>query len=75
MFHGMFHEEVNAANASVLARLKAGASAPFQVRVADALMLTKRDHAVCEAYKTVLREKYAAEIFQGADLATVNGWV
>ena len=28
-----------------------------------------------DEYIAVLREKYAAEVFQGADLATINGWV
>jgi serpin B len=38
-------------------------------------MLTKPGNVIAETYITVLREKYAAEIFQGADLAAVNGWV
>ncbi len=68
-------EEVDASNAAMLASLNGAAPPPFQLRVANALMLTKRGNAISEGYMALLREKYAAEIFQGADLATVNGWV
>ena len=68
-------DEINAASAAVLASLNVVSPASFQLRVANALMLTKPGNAVSESYIAVLREKYAAEIFQGADLATVNGWV
>ena len=68
-------DEINAASAAVLASLNGASPASFQLRVANALMLTKPGNAVSESYIAVLREKYAAEIFQGADLATVNGWV
>jgi serpin B len=68
-------DEINAANAAVLASLNGAAPASFQLRVANALMLTKPGNAISESYIAVLREKYAAEIFQGADLAMVNGWV
>jgi serpin B len=67
--------EINAANAAVLASLNGASPASFQLRVANALMLTKPGNAISESYIAVLREKYAAEVFQGADLATVNGWV
>jgi serine protease inhibitor len=67
--------EIDAANAAVLASLNGAASASFELRIANALMLTKPGNAIAESYITVLREKYAAEIFQGADLAAVNGWV
>lgn len=68
-------DEINAASAAVLASLNVVSPASFQLRVANALMLTKPGNAISERYIAVLREKYAAEIFQGADLATVNGWV
>jgi serpin B len=68
-------DEINAASAAVLASLNGASPASFQLRVANALMLTKPGNAISESYIAVLREKYAAEIFQGADLATVNGWV
>jgi serine protease inhibitor len=68
-------DEINAASAAVLASLNGASPASFQLRVANALMLTKPGNAISERYIAVLREKYAAEIFQGADLATVNGWV
>jgi serpin B len=67
--------EINAASAAVLASLNGASPASFQLRVANALMLTTPGNAISERYIAVLREKYAAEIFQGADLATVNGWV
>jgi serpin B len=68
-------DEINAANAAVLASLNGAPPASFQLRVANALMLTKPGNAISESYIAVLREKYAAEVFQGADLATINGWV
>jgi serpin B len=68
-------DEINTANAAVLASLNSAASASFQLRIANALMLTKPGNAIAESYIAVLREKYAADIFQGADLAAVNGWV
>ena len=68
-------DEINAASAAVLASLNGASPASFQLRVANALMLTKPGNAISESYIAVLREKYAAEVFQGADLATVNGWV
>jgi serpin B len=68
-------DEINTANAAALASLNSAAPASFQLRIANALMLTKPGNAIAESYITVLREKYAAEIFQGADLAAVNGWV
>jgi serpin B len=68
-------DEINAASAAVLASLNGASPASFQLRVANVLMLTKPGTAISESYIAVLREKYAAEIFQDADLATVNGWV
>lgn len=68
-------DEMNAANAAVLASLNGASSAPFELRVANALMLTRPGGAISESYMAELRDKYAAEIFQGADLAAVNGWV
>jgi serpin B len=68
-------DEINTANAAVLASLNGASPASFQLRVANALMLTKPGNAISESYIAALREKYTAEIFQGADLATVNGWV
>jgi serpin B len=68
-------EQVNSANAAVLANLNAASSAPFQILVANAVMLAKKGDAISEAYVATLRDNYAAEVFRGADLATVNGWV
>lgn len=68
-------EGVNAANAAVLASLNAMSSASFQLRIANALMLAKQDGTISENYVTMLRKNYAAEVFRGASLAKVNGWV
>jgi serpin B len=68
-------EKIDAANAEVLASLKGASSAKFQLHVANALMLTKKDGAISEDYVADLEKNYAAEIFRGADLATVNNWV
>ena len=50
----------------MLASLNVASPASFQLRVANVLMLTKPGNAVSESYIAVLREKFAAEIFQGA---------
>jgi serpin B len=42
---------------------------------ANALMLSKRGDAVSDAYTTLLRARYAADIFKGAGLADINAWV
>jgi serpin B len=42
---------------------------------ANALMLTKRGDLISEDYATTLRTRYAAEVFRGARLDDVNGWV
>jgi serpin B len=68
-------DQVNAANAAVLANLKAASSASFQMLVANAVMLAKKGDAISDAYVATLRANFAAEVFRGADLATVNGWV
>jgi serpin B len=73
-------EEMDAANAAVLAVLNgygqtAEAKNAAHLRVANALMLTRPDNPITQAYVDVLRDKYAAEVFHGADLAKVNGWV
>jgi serpin B len=46
-----------------------------RLSVANALMLTSPDGFVAESYKTLLRDRYAAEVFRNATLADVNGWV
>ncbi len=68
-------DEVNAANAAVLASLNKASSASFQLRAANALMLTNQGRAISADYAAMLRKYYAAEVFRGANVATVNGWV
>ena len=46
-----------------------------KLAVGDALMLTKHGRLVSEAYKTLLEDKYATEVFQNATLDDVNTWV
>ena len=41
--------------------------------VANALMLARAD--VAKDYKALLKDRYAAEVFERASLDTVNGWV
>jgi serpin B len=45
------------------------------LHAANALMLTTKGGAISEDYVADLQRNYAAEVFRGADLATVNGWV
>jgi serpin B len=68
-------DEMNRASAAALASLNGASSASFELRVANALMLTKPGGAISESYMAELRDNYAAEFFHGADLAAVNGWV
>jgi leukocyte elastase inhibitor len=59
-------------------RCSAGAAilAPTaKLLAANALMLTKGGDLVSQEYAARLKDKYAAEIFQNAALADINGWV
>jgi serpin B len=67
--------QINDANAAMLASLNSAPSEAFQLSVANAVMLTKSRSAIAESYVALLRDKYAADVFRGASLATVNGWV
>src|SRR5262249_39386527 len=46
-----------------------------KVAVANALMLTRKDAPVSRDYVALLRDKFAAELFQQASLAEINGFV
>jgi serpin B len=53
-----------------------GATPPSaQLLAANALMLTRPGNLVSADYIAALKSKYAAEVFQGASLDVVNGWV
>ena len=68
-------DQLSGANAAALASLKAAASPAFELRIANAAMLTQSRIPIDQAYVALLQKDYAAEVFRGADLATVNGWV
>src|SRR5262249_35447788 len=54
----------------------AGAMPPSaRLLAANALMLTKPGNLVSADYIAALKAKYAAEVFEGASLDVVNGWV
>jgi serpin B len=67
--------QINDANAAVLKSLNSAPSDAFQLSLANAVMLTKKGSAIADSYVALLRDKYAAEVFRDASLATVNGWV
>ncbi len=46
-----------------------------KVMAANALMLPKRTDAISFGYVDLLKEKYQAEVFRGAGLEEINGWV
>jgi serine protease inhibitor len=46
-----------------------------QLSVADALMVPGRDGFIAKSYMELLKDKYAAEVFEGATLADINAWV
>ena len=46
-----------------------------KVAVANALMLTRKDAPVASAYIALVKDKFAAELFQDAGLAEINGFV
>jgi serpin B len=46
-----------------------------KLAVANALMLTRHGGLVAKSYETLLKDKYAAEVFRNATLDDVNGWV
>ena len=55
-----------------------GAATPprfAKLLAANALMLTRRGDAVSDAYATLLRARYAADVFKGAGLGDINAWV
>jgi len=68
-------EEIDGANGDLLTSLNGASTRSFQLRVANALILPKRGSAISEGYSADLRHNYAAEIFRGATVATVNNWV
>ncbi len=45
------------------------------LRIANALMLVNPSATIADSFRDTIRTKYNAEIFPGADLATVNNWV
>jgi leukocyte elastase inhibitor len=67
--------QINDANAAVLKSLNSAPSDAFQLNIANAVMLTKTGSPISDSYVALLQDKYAAEVFRGASLATVNGWV
>ena len=68
-------DEVNAANAALLATLNRASSKSLQLHVANALVLTGEQTVVSKDYMALLEKNYAAEVFRGGNLATVNAWV
>ena len=50
-------------------------AASAKLAVANALMLPGQGDAIKAEYRALVRDQYAAEVFTGARLADVNGWV
>lgn len=74
--HTLSGRAIDLANASARAALLAGdKNAAGTLRVANALMLVNPSATIADEFRDTVRAQYGAEIFQGADLATVNGWV
>jgi leukocyte elastase inhibitor len=77
--HTLVRPEIDAANRELIGILnayqKASATPPLKLDVANALMITKGHGLIAPAYAAVLHDKYAAELFEGADLVKVNEWV
>ncbi len=46
-----------------------------KLAVADALMLTQRGSLVSQSYRSLLKDKYAAEVFRNVTLDDINSWV
>ena len=46
-----------------------------ELSVADALMLTGRGEAISSEYRALLKQDYAAEVFENANLGDINAWV
>lgn len=67
--------EIDRANAALLASLNSASGAVFRLEAANAVMLTRHGDVISDAYLALLRKDYAAEVFRGADIAAVNGWV
>jgi serpin B len=72
---GLSRDEVNAANAAMMASLNNTPSASFRLHLANALVLTTQQGAISEDYIATLRKDYSADVFRDGNLATVNAWV
>jgi serpin B len=68
-------DAINASNAALLANLNSLSPESFELRAANALMLPNRGGMISANYAAMLRKDYAADVFRGADVATVNAWV
>jgi serpin B len=75
--HTLSGKAIDEANAQALAALLAadGRDPKAVLRIANALMLVNPAATVANDYRDRIRTHYGAEIFPGADLATVNNWV
>jgi serpin B len=76
--HTLAREATDAANAALLKMLNrydGSAAAPAKLSAANALMLAKGGNLIAPGYRTLVQEKYAAGVHEGATLETVNGWV
>jgi serpin B len=67
--------DVDAANAAVLSSLDKAATDSFELHIANGLMLPRQGGVVSDAYVTLLRKGYSADVLSAADAATVNAWV
>jgi serpin B len=68
-------DEIADASASLTKSLKAVPTAPFQLSIANAVMLAKQGGLIAADYVALLRDKFAADVFRNAGLDTVNDWV
>ena len=76
--HRLGRTEIDTANADLLAILSGydrSGGPTAKLRSANALMLTKEGDRISSEYAALLKDKYAAEVFQGAQLEDINGWV
>jgi serpin B len=76
--HRQSRADIDAANADVLKVLNGydkGAPPSARVVSANALMLPGKGDQVSADFRALVKDKYAAEVFDGVKLDDVNGWV
>lgn len=77
LHHTLAPADIAEASGALAAKLvpDAKAASPSRLLTANALMITSKTDNISEDYTALLASKYGAEVFAGAKLDDINGWV